>query len=649
MAHKTLILLVGLVFLFLIAPPVKGEMYSQNSKVKLLIYEFHPYAYPSKNNEYVCLINPSEQSISLDGFYLTDGDGVLKLSGYIGPKSKVYISQTYENFTKVMGFPPNFTYREILIQGKFSLGNKGDEIILLRNNQTIDSVCYGKCIIPDGWRGVPLEKPCAGRVYRRIWLRDTDSSYDWIKRKIYIGQSDFRFSKIEVWGEVTFFILPDCGIEEILKEIDKAREEILIETYIFTSHILAEKLAELRASGVSVKIFVEGNPAGGIPKSEKIVLSYLARNGCDVRMMYNNASAKIYDRYTYIHSKFLVIDNRTVIILTENLCKSSLPRKNCIGNRGFGLIIKNDSLARVFSKIFYDDFSPRKEDSVRFRDFVNESFKEYKEYKKIRLRKSIFEPLKLRGTFKIMPVLSPDNSYDFISKFFRYSSKIYAEQLYIRKDILSLIPQKIKGRIILDGSNSTKEDNEKILKSLRQRGLEAKIINPSSHKIWRLHAKILANESTLLVGSINMGYSSLTKNREIGIMIENKTLVNYFIKVLDYDWKDDVSPPIAKIDYYLKGSKIHLSGRHSWDDCDILHYRWYLDGKFISEDVEFNTTLRPGKHKIILVVEDHYGNTDSATLEINVPAPIDMNIIPYIAIFFLYAHLFFYKFRKREG
>ena len=69
-------------------------------------------------------------------------------------------------------------------------------------------------------------------------------------------------------------------------------------------------MARARA-GVQVEMILEGSPPGGISEQQRWIVQQLVQAGGRAYYFRSNAAAGIYDRYTYQHGKFWVLDGDT--------------------------------------------------------------------------------------------------------------------------------------------------------------------------------------------------------------------------------------------------------------------------------------------------------------------------------------------------
>jgi len=117
----------------------------------------------------------------------------------------------------------------------------------------------------------------------------------------------FLFSATALWagqgikGDIQVFFSPNGGGQQaIVKEIDKAKSEILVAMYFLTEGDISWALVKAKKRGIDVKIVLDQRQ-----RTQKYAKGrFLSKKGVPVR--YENRSG-------LLHDKFAVIDNRIVI------------------------------------------------------------------------------------------------------------------------------------------------------------------------------------------------------------------------------------------------------------------------------------------------------------------------------------------------
>ncbi len=353
------------------------ETYSSDIGKEVLIVEIFYNTHPKINNEFITLYNPSSENTDISGWYLTKDPNKTKKeqTKIVFPNSTIFASKTYlyitENasaYTWEIGKKPDFEYNvnsrfdvpQMLFKKNFTLG-KSCGVITLKDyyNHTIDIVVYGKCDYNgSGWVGAPVPNCRNGILIKRNINEngtyiDTNTSSDWLNLRRYgVGQSDFSFVSMYFYGEVKPFVSPDSSFKIIVDELRNATDSIYLNIYEFTNPFLCDELINALLRNVSVNILLDGSPVGGIIDEEKYILNKIANYGGNIRFIVNKIDKNIYKRYVFNHGKYLIIDNKTVIVESCNWAKSGIPKDSSYGNREWGIVVKNESIANFFLMFF---------------------------------------------------------------------------------------------------------------------------------------------------------------------------------------------------------------------------------------------------------------------------------------------------------
>lgn len=130
------------------------------------------------------------------------------------------------------------------------------------------------------------------------------------------------------------------GGAQIIELIDGAQESVDIEIYVFTSRDVVAALERAKARGVDVRIILERDVISG---DNDEIYRELAAKGINVRY----ASAF----YKLTHSKFIIIDGKTVLVGSHNLSNSAL-----YDNREASVIVRDAATAKEFAAAFETDW-----------------------------------------------------------------------------------------------------------------------------------------------------------------------------------------------------------------------------------------------------------------------------------------------------
>ncbi len=622
------------------------------------------YYYPYGENEYMRLINPQPYDVDISFWYLTDGEGIAAFpSGTVlSPNQSYYVTQNSTNFFGETLVLPDCEYDDesldvnnmMIIDTTPQLANDGDEVFFKNNYGTIiDVFVYGDSNYSGtGWDSEASPKLKQGRVAKRNCdgsFIDTNTSSDWQNLREYgIAQSDFQPETFTVNGGMELFTSPDSSYETISYAIANAQTEILINLYEFTNTALANELLIALNRGVDVKLFLEGVPVGGMNASELYIARTIVENNGQVRIMTNDVGNDIHQRYAYDHAKYLVIDNETLIIMSENWAWTGVPLPGKWGNRGWGIRINDIPLATHFANLFYTDWEPDMKDSVPFdsshpkwNDGINCTNVGYDS-------PPMFEQLNVSTTATVTPVIAPDTALSqetILGMLTNAHERVCVEQFYIYKHwgdkdtgsvtetpniyleaVIDAARRGCEVRILLDSSYYNTEpdnpiDNDDTVEYINSLAasealdMEAKLVILSEHNFSKIHNKGMIADNCTLISSINWNLNSVTKNRETGLIINNSEVASYFTSVFEYDWVDDHTPPEAIFNLnetYRINETVQFNASGSHDNVGIVNYTWLLDDIIASYDTTWERPFTStGNHTAQLRVSDYWGNSDT--------------------------------------
>jgi len=572
----------------------------------LIVEVYYDTYLKNEPEEYVKIYNPTPGDADIGGWSITDleGSAVFSEGVVLKANSSFYVTRNATAFYEEMHFKPDFAYYDsmddvplMVRYNDLRFSNEGDEVIL-KNSQgnAVDVVAYGNSNYNGaGWNSKSAKGVGEGTVLRRNIdeitgnYLDSNISSDWDSLRMYkIGQSDFPYETFTFNGNVTCFVSPDSSYEAIINEIDNAKESIYISVYQLTSMNIAEHLVSASKRNVAIKVLLEGMPAGwnmtNVNKTyyenntyrydeayaEKHIAKILYENGTEIRFMINDDKQNIHDRYRYVHSKFAVIDNSSVILSSENLKQTGIPADNTYSNRGWGVIVRNKNVSKYFSDVFFDDWNPEMKDSFPFTPehskYGNppEWFK-FDETSYTGKYKPSFSEIIINGLFNVSPVLSPDTSLfetsSVIGMINSAEKNVYIEQLSCKINwtyynntcenlyLNAAIDAARRGcdvKILMDARYVDSDDNStdnldtvayinEVVKKEKLSNLQARVV--WLHNLSKIHNKgVIVDGNKTLISSINWGRSAVIENREAGVIIENRDVAEYFTNVFFYDW-----------------------------------------------------------------------------------------------------------------
>ncbi len=570
---------------------------------QLLITELYANTHSGLSNEYFCIHNPTNQTIAISNWYLTptpfktrSDQQQIKFpkNTTIAPHCTLTITQNATAYhfetNKIADFEyhhdANTTIPQMICEKTIYFSNNGETIALKDSyNHTIDAIHYGNTNINCSfWQGKSIPLPDTAEIMIRKTTGnnyvDTNSSKDWDHPRSYrIGQSRFSFQPINCTANITSFVSPDCSYEAIKNELNQAEESIYINIYELAHPDLCNTLIDALRRKVSVTLFIEGGPIGGMSDEQRLFLHRISNYGANIRCIKNDNEKNIYTRYTFDHAKYIIIDNHTTIIESCNWMQTGVPKNTDSGNREWGIIIKNNALASTFLSVFMDDYNPQRADSVSFQQ-LNLSLPPttfLKRYKYYGYYQPSFTPKTIQNTCTIIPVISPDNSQKEICSLIKSaSSTIYVQQLYIYKNwdhsinpfveaLINKSKQGVNIKVILNYNpvyDSTNTKNNETKTYLENHGIKVKLFYTNWSIFTNIHNKgVIVDNKSVLISSINWNENSVMRNREAGVILTNKEIAQYYANVFFTDW--EMNETTKNTSYYKQDTIEQTENKHT--------------------------------------------------------------------------------------
>ena len=484
----------------------------------------------------------------LNDITISDNHGGFRFPPGTTINGSLTIARSAQAYEQSHGRRPDFEWLDYspdvpnVINGDpLRLANTGDELVLYEKGIAVQKI---------SWPGDVT--PREGQVH---YLENGV----WDRRVFMIGQSRFT-ERVFRNVSVTTFVSPDCSNEVFMDTINHASGTVYVNMYEFSSPSLGASLVEAKSRGVDVRVLIEGGPVGGISPSEKSLIWTINRSGIPVVSMVSSKTE--HAPYRYDHAKYVIIDNNSLLLTSENFKNSGLPPEGMSGNRGWGVHIRDPGLAGYFTEVFTADTGSRS--VVPYSGTAGDA--EPAPYEK---HAAEFHPAQFEGA-TATPVIAPDTSYQIVGLLNSARTSIEIEQAYIKNDtpytlnpyLSSAINASRRGvqvRVLLDSYWFNVEgpnDNDEMAVLINRIGssehipLEAKCIDLSVSPVEKIHNKgVIVDDERVLVSSINWNYNSPNFNREAGVIIDHPGVARYFREVFDDDWNPLSNMAKPKTDY----------------------------------------------------------------------------------------------------
>lgn len=426
---------------------------------------------------------------------------------------------------------------------------------------------------------------------------DSDTAQDWAGDLADLAWG--RRVRQPGWGgwEVADGLLPATGAEAatwavaigpeglyapLAETLSRATQTIDLSLYTFEHPTLAQLLVDALGRGVQVRLLLDGAPPGGISNVQKWCVAQIARAGGDVRYLAlaDDAPAGYKRRYRFTHAKYGVVDGQHAFVGTENLTQDAMPlpsQQPVGGRRGFYLFTDalgvsaalRDLFARDWRPAIFADLHPYDPADPQYGappvDFVLPEPESYA------VTTSPFtEVIRVAGVAGYAVISAPENALrpdagmqalftaagagDEITLVQMYEDKFWGESTSNPiadpnprlEGVIAAARRGARVRLLLDSyfddpeqlrSNQATVDYVRAIAAAEGLNLEARTGNPTAGGI---HAKLvlvrLGGQYWAAVGSLNGGETSHKLNREVVLMVEQRSLYERLYSVVEHDW-----------------------------------------------------------------------------------------------------------------
>jgi phosphatidylserine/phosphatidylglycerophosphate/cardiolipin synthase-like enzyme len=267
--------------------------------------------------------------------------------------------------------------------------------------------------------------------------------------------------------------------------IDSAQHTLDVQMYLFTVKPLADRIVAAKQRGVTVRVVLDPDEAGNAA-----VEPIFSGGGVTFR----HATPL----YTYSHAKYMIVDRSTAAIMSMNFNVDAMNNE-----RNYGAIDKDPEDVTDVQAIFEMDWAAAGNETAK--------------------------PADLTCTRLIV---SPNNSKQRLIELVNSAtSTLEVELLYLSEtNVRNAVGQaKMRGvdvRVILE------DPTDSSIPYLT--GLAIPVKYPPNSVY--LHSKLIIADGVAFVGSENMSLTSLTKNREVGVLVTEPAGQAVIKSQFDSDW-----------------------------------------------------------------------------------------------------------------
>jgi phosphatidylserine/phosphatidylglycerophosphate/cardiolipin synthase-like enzyme len=560
------------------------------------------------------LWNISDAPVDLAGYGVGDGRRTVTFPAMtLAARTGLWCSGDALAFSRSYGFSPACEYGADsdpqvpnLSGTALRFANTGGQALLFNPaGALVDVVVYetGDAAQP-GWQGPAVDPytpsntfPADGQIlYRKFDWRtgqptpDSDGRADWAqdpadtyggRRVQYPGWDLERFAQpavISASGVLTAALGPDNLFDLVSQTLASAQHSIHLASFTLEHVALAQLLAAKASSGVAVAVLLEGAPAGGLSDQQRYATQVIEAGGGEVWFMVNDRN-DARDRYSNQHAKFIIVDDRLLLVSSENFNPDSMPDDDksdgTWGRRGTALVTSDPALVSRAGAVFDADLDPLHHADLFRWDaadpryggpppgFVPNTASGGSGYQLIHP-----QPLRTAGAFTAELLQSPETSLlppdigGLLGMVARAGAGdvVLVQQLYERVKwggasdtpetapnprLLAYIAAARRGasvRIMLDSffdpsSNSQTAAYLNLLAQAERLDLVARLANPAG---LGLHNKLVLVQAGgvgwVHVGSLNGSEASAKINRELALQVQSNAVHDYLATAFWQDW-----------------------------------------------------------------------------------------------------------------
>ncbi|MCW1970844.1 MAG: lamin tail domain-containing protein [Anaerolineae bacterium] len=388
------LVLVLCIFSTTIHPSIAIQSHFHNKSLPpILISALHYWGHESNDDEAVQIVNTTDADIILDSTWelIDQGNHRLKFPRAVLPaRQHAWIANDPEAFQRQFGDPPALSYEQ-MSGANLLFSNSGGSVRLINNGEIVDTLVYGNGAAQSDWNGpavqpyvIPRSVAADGQILmRKFPFIDSNTAQDWLSDPInpLTGRKmAFPGWKLESFAQpatdhaaISVAVAPDASYETLRNLLSSATTSIDIESYSFDNSSLAEILRNKASAGVRVRVLLDGAPSGGISDETRYACQRISTtddtdSGC--WFMRSDSASKTHARYKELHAKFVIIDDKMLVVSSENFGLNGYPADDKAdgtqGHRGLLAFTQAPNLVARARAIFEADFRPNHRDITRW-------------------------------------------------------------------------------------------------------------------------------------------------------------------------------------------------------------------------------------------------------------------------------------------
>jgi phosphatidylserine/phosphatidylglycerophosphate/cardiolipin synthase-like enzyme len=291
--------------------------------------------------------------------------------------------------------------------------------------------------------------------------------------------------------DVEAFVAPSGFQNRMTALIDSATTTLDIQMYLFTVKSIADKIVAAKQRGVTVRVLLDPDHEGN-----SNVTPVLTAGGVN----WKNAPSL----YTFSHAKYLIVDKKQVVIMSGNWNVDAF-----INERNYGIVDRDPEDIADVQALFEQDWAIASGMTVSPPDMT--------------CTRLIISPTNAKVRL-LEHIKSAKSTLDL--------EVMYISETSVRSEVVAAKNRGVTVRVLI---NDATDDAVPVLKAA---GIEVKTPGP-----FYLHAKLITADGVAFVGSENMSYTSLQKNREVGALVFEPAAYQVIQNQFNTDWNASTVVP----------------------------------------------------------------------------------------------------------
>ena len=290
-------------------------------------------------------------------------------------------------------------------------------------------------------------------------------------------------------GDLSLITEPSAGIQPIISGINSAQTSIKLVMYQLEDTSVEQALVQAKQRGVTVQVLLNKGYYGEQSKDNEAAYTYLESGGVSVHWTPSY--------FALTHQKTMVVDNHSAYILTFNFTPQYYA-----SSRDFGVIDTDSNDVNAIGAAFTADWNGQKTTASSGDDLV-------------------WSP----GSQTAM--------VDLINGA-QHSLDVYNEEMD-DGPVETALENAAKRGVTVDVVMTNSSEWDAAFSKLKDSGVNVHVFAPNASEY--IHAKmILADSNKAFLGSENFSSTSLSRNRELGIVSNDPAILNSLTATFSDDY-----------------------------------------------------------------------------------------------------------------